>query len=81
MKTQLCLIFNADSAQAEAKRTRGTPLTPATFDKWRKSFLSDLNVKRDKEENERIKALPPKEREEYRRRRERLSGAPFTLQP
>ncbi|CAD6568211.1 MAG: hypothetical protein TREMPRED_004360 [Tremellales sp. Tagirdzhanova-0007] len=63
-----------DYEEAEAKRTRGTPLTPATFDKWRKSFLSDLNVKRDKEENERIKALPPKEREEYRRRRERLSG-------
>jgi len=36
--------------------------------------VSELKVKRDKEEDERLRALPAKEKEEYRRRRERLSG-------
>jgi type II secretory ATPase GspE/PulE/Tfp pilus assembly ATPase PilB-like protein len=60
--------------QAEAARTRGTPLTPETFQSWRKQFTAELKQKRDKEEDERIKALPPKEREDVRKRRERLSG-------
>jgi hypothetical protein len=33
-----------------------------------------LKLKREKEEDERIRALPPKEREDVRKRRERLSG-------
>lgn len=60
--------------QAEAARTRGTPLTPQTFLEWRIRFTQELKQKRDREEEERIKALPPKEREDVRKRRERLSG-------
>ena len=60
--------------QAEAARTRGTPLTPETFQTWRKQFTSELKQKREKEEEERIKALPPREREDVKKRRERLSG-------
>ena len=60
--------------QAEAARTRGTPLTPQTFQEWRIRFTNELKQKREKEEDERIRALPPKEREDVRKRRERLSG-------
>jgi hypothetical protein len=60
--------------QAEAARTRGTPLTPSGFQAWRQRFTLELKQKRDKEEEERIKALPPREREDFRKRRERLSG-------
>jgi len=60
--------------QAEAARTRGTPLTPQAFQDWRIRFTNELKQKRDKEEDERIRALPPKEREDVRKRRERLSG-------
>lgn len=60
--------------QAETARTRGTPLTPETFLAWRKQFTSELKQKREKEEEERIKALPPREREDVKKRRERLSG-------
>ena len=63
--------------QAEAARTRGTPLTPETFQTWRKQFTSELKQKREKEEEERIKALPPREREDVKKRRERLSGGSF----
>jgi hypothetical protein len=60
--------------QAEAARTRGTPLTPQAFQEWRIRFINELKLKREKEEDERIRALPPKEREDVRKRRERLSG-------
>ena len=60
--------------EAEAARTRGTPLTRETFEAWKKSFMAELKRKREKEEEERIKALAPKEREEVRKRKERLSG-------
>ena len=49
-------------------------MTTASFDAWRKGFQTELKAKRDKEDEERIRALPPKERDDYRRRRERLSG-------
>ncbi|KAK8854516.1 hypothetical protein IAR55_003255 [Kwoniella newhampshirensis] len=60
--------------EAEAKRTRGTPLTPEAFNKWRKGFMAELKAKREKEEEERVRTMLPKEREEWKRRRDRLSG-------
>ena len=36
-----------------------------------------MKLKREKEEEERIKALPPREREDVKKRRERLSGMLF----
>lgn len=60
--------------KAEAARTRGTPLTPDAFNVWRKAFTAELAAKREKAEEDRIRALPPKEREDYRKRRERPTG-------
>ncbi|GFZ52107.1 hypothetical protein JCM24511_09880 [Saitozyma sp. JCM 24511] len=60
--------------EAEAKRTRGTPLTPDRFVDWRKGFMKELKAKREREEEERVRAMMPKEREEWKRKRDRLSG-------
>lgn len=60
--------------EAEAERTRGTPLTAESYLAWRKNYLEELKVKREKEEEERVRAMPPKEREDYRKKKERLSG-------
>ncbi|WWD19353.1 hypothetical protein CI109_103812 [Kwoniella shandongensis] len=60
--------------EAEAARTRGTPLTPDAFNKWRKGFMAELKVRREKEEEERVRTMLAKEREEWKRRRDRLSG-------
>ncbi|WWC90407.1 uncharacterized protein L201_005342 [Kwoniella dendrophila CBS 6074] len=60
--------------EAEAARTRGTPLTRELFDKWRKGFTNELKAKKIKEEEERVKALNPKEREDWRKRKERPTG-------
>ena len=68
----------ADS-QAEAARTRGTPLTPEAFNAWRKKFTAEMRAKKEKEEEDRVKALSPKEREEYRRKKERPTGESILL--
>ncbi|KAK1921000.1 ubiquitin-conjugating enzyme/RWD-like protein, partial [Papiliotrema laurentii] len=60
--------------EAEAARTRGTPLTPEAFNAWRKKFTAEMRAKKEKEEEDRVKALSPKEREEYRRKKERPTG-------
>ncbi|WVR09324.1 hypothetical protein IAU60_006390 [Kwoniella sp. DSM 27419] len=60
--------------EAEAKRTRGTPLTPEAFNKWRKGFTAEIRAKREKEEEDRVKALPPREREDWRKKKDRPSG-------
>lgn len=61
-------------SKAEAARTRGTPLTPDAFNIWRKTFTAELAAKREKAEEDRIRALPPKEREDHRKRKERPTG-------
>jgi hypothetical protein len=61
-------------AQAEAARTRGTPVTHESFAKWRKGFVARLRAKRDKEEEDRVKALTPREREDYKKKKERPTG-------
>ncbi|WWC71276.1 uncharacterized protein I206_105229 [Kwoniella pini CBS 10737] len=60
--------------EAEAARTRGTPLTRGLFDKWRKSFTAEIKAKREKEEEDRVKAMISKEREEWKKRKERPTG-------
>ncbi|ORX38215.1 ubiquitin-conjugating enzyme/RWD-like protein [Kockovaella imperatae] len=64
----------AEYEEMEARKTRGTPVTTASFEAWRRKFLEELRQKRDKEESDRLKALPPKEREDFKRRKERPSG-------
>lgn len=41
---------------------------------WRKGFMKELKAKREREEEERVRAMMPKEREEWKRKRDRLSG-------
>ncbi|ODN73047.1 hypothetical protein L202_08442 [Cryptococcus amylolentus CBS 6039] len=60
--------------EAEAARTRGTPLTPSAFQSWRLAFCRELADKRQKAEEARIRALPPREREDYKKRQARLTG-------
>ncbi|WVQ77636.1 hypothetical protein IAR50_007324 [Cryptococcus sp. DSM 104548] len=60
--------------EAEAARTRGTPLTPSAFQSWRLAFTAELAQKRRKAEEDRIRALPAKEREDYKKRQARLTG-------
>lgn len=62
------------SYQAQARKTAGTKVTPESFAQWRTRFEAELADKRDKEEQDRIRALPPKERDEVKRALGKLSG-------
>lgn len=80
VSTRIRLEKEADDAraaayeEAERERTRGTQVTPARFEEWRAKFLKELASKREKDEEERVRAMPPKERDDYKRKRDRLSG-------
>ncbi|ORY32153.1 ubiquitin-conjugating enzyme/RWD-like protein [Naematelia encephala] len=60
--------------EIEARKTRGTPLTPEGFEKWKRSFQRELEEKRAREEEDRIRSMPQKEKEEWKKRRDRPSG-------
>lgn len=70
----------ADEARARAyeeeekKKTRGTPLTPALYSKWKDAFRAEMAAKKVKQQEDSIRALPAREREEWRKKNARASG-------
>ncbi|CAK9779451.1 RWD-domain-containing protein [Cutaneotrichosporon oleaginosum] len=60
--------------EAEAAKTKGTPVTRESYEKWRTAFLAELAARRTKDEEERVRSLPAKEREEVKRKIARPSG-------
>ncbi|KAJ8487136.1 hypothetical protein ONZ51_g4358 [Trametes cubensis] len=60
--------------EAEEARTRGTPVTIESFKAWKAKFDKEMAEKRAREEEEKLKGLSPKEREEYKKMLTRLSG-------
>jgi len=60
--------------QEEEARTRGTPVTLESFKAWKARFDQEIALKRVAEEEEKLKGLTPKERDEFRRMNTRPSG-------
>jgi len=60
--------------EAEEARTRGTPVTLESFMAWKVKFDQEIASKRTREEEEKLKGLTAKEREEFKRLGTRLSG-------
>jgi hypothetical protein len=58
----------------EEAKTRGTPVTLESFKVWKAKFDKELAEKKAQEEQEKLKELTPKEREEYKKTQTRLSG-------
>lgn len=65
--------------QAEEAKTRGTPVTPESFLKWKAKFDKELAVKKAREDEEKMKGMTPKEREEYKKLATRLSGQSYNI--
>jgi len=74
-----CLpLFNVViSHQEEDARTRGTPVTIQSFKVWKAKFDLEMAAKKAREDDEKLKALSPKEREEWKRASTRLSGGSY----
>ncbi|KAI0256676.1 RWD-domain-containing protein [Lactifluus subvellereus] len=62
-----------EAGQQEA-RTRGTPVTIKSFNEWKIKFDRETSLRRTREEEEKLKAMTAKEREEYKRMGARLTG-------
>ncbi|KAJ7172500.1 RWD-domain-containing protein [Mycena filopes] len=60
--------------EAEEARTRGTPVTPESFRAWKIKFEQELTAARKAREDEKVRNLTAKEREEAKRIVGRLSG-------
>ncbi|EJF65766.1 RWD-domain-containing protein [Dichomitus squalens] len=60
--------------EAEEAKTRGTPVTAESFKAWKAKFDKEMAVKRAREEEEKLKGLSPKEREEYKKSQTRFTG-------
>lgn len=60
--------------QEEEARTRGTPVTVGSFQAWKTKFDKELLIKKAREDEEKMKNLTPKEKEEWKRAGSRLTG-------
>ncbi|KAL0946924.1 hypothetical protein HGRIS_013085 [Hohenbuehelia grisea] len=60
--------------EAEEARTRGTPVTVESFKAWKTKFDKEMALKKTRDEEDKLKALTAKEREEWKRMNTRLSG-------
>jgi len=60
--------------ELEEARTRGTPVTVESFRVWKVKFDQELAIKKAREEDEKLKGLTPKEREEWKRAGMRSTG-------
>jgi len=60
--------------EEEEARTSGTPVTLESFLAWKSKFDKELALKKLREEDEKMKSLTPKEREEWKRAGTRLTG-------
>jgi len=60
--------------ETEEAKTRGTPVTRESFLAWKVKFDKGMAAKRAKEQEEKLKNLTSKEREEYKKFQGRLTG-------
>ncbi|KAG8714737.1 hypothetical protein FRC11_007320 [Ceratobasidium sp. 423] len=71
---QLELEKERQLMEAEAARTRGTPVTVESFNQWRIKFTAEMKGIQDREEDEKLKTLTPKEREEWKKSKSKPTG-------
>ena len=60
--------------QAEERRTVGTPVTVESFKAWKGKFDKELAIKKLQEDEEHLRNMTAKEREEWKKFGTRLTG-------
>ncbi|KAG8937271.1 hypothetical protein FRC02_000041 [Tulasnella sp. 418] len=61
-------------SEAELKRIQGTPVTPDSFNQWRNKFNTRKRALKASQDEERMKGMSQKERDEYKKVASRLTG-------
>jgi len=72
LSSNICILKSC--FQAEEARTRGTPVTIETFKAWKINFDKELALKKAQEEEDKLRGLTLKEREEWKKLGTRLTG-------
>lgn len=70
----LFLTTSSSHYQAEEARTRGTPVTLESFKAWKFKFGREMAQRKARDEEERLRAFSPREREEWKRSMTRPTG-------
>lgn len=60
--------------EAENQRLKGTPVTQVSFEEWKTKFLNEIKRIKDKEQDERLRGLGGREREDFKKFATRLTG-------
>lgn len=60
--------------QAEEARTRGTPVTIQSFKVWKANFDKEMLQKKIRDEEDKLRSITSKEREEVKKIVTRLTG-------
>ncbi|KAJ1308962.1 hypothetical protein OPQ81_004645 [Rhizoctonia solani] len=60
--------------EAEAARAKGTPVTAESFNRWRVKFIAEMKEIQEREEEEKLKGLTPKERDEWKKSKSKPTG-------
>ncbi|KAF8478699.1 RWD-domain-containing protein [Russula ochroleuca] len=60
--------------EEEEARTRGTPVTVQSFNEWKTRFDREAYLRKTRDEEDRLKAMSAKERDEYKKMAVRLTG-------
>ncbi|KAI0006013.1 RWD-domain-containing protein [Russula compacta] len=68
------LELERKALEEEEARTRGTPVTIESFRGWKIKFDREASLRKMREEEEKLKAMTAKEREEHKRIAVRLTG-------
>lgn len=63
--------------QAERRRTQGTPVTPESFNAWRLKFNKERQAKKKIQDEEKMREMTNKEKEEFKKYASRLTGESF----
>ncbi|CAE6496261.1 unnamed protein product [Rhizoctonia solani] len=71
---QLELEKERQLMEAEAARTRGTPVTVESFNQWKAKFTVEIRGIQEREEDEKMKTLTPKERDEWKKSKSKPTG-------
>ncbi|KAG8905014.1 hypothetical protein FRC00_013545 [Tulasnella sp. 408] len=64
----------ADEEEAERRRTQGTPVTPESFNAWRLKFNKERQAKKKAQDEEKMREMTNKEKEEFKKYASRLTG-------
>jgi len=68
------LELERQALEEEEARTRGTPVTFKSFAEWKINFDKEISLRKMRTEEERLKTMTAKEKEEFKKVATRLTG-------